>query len=570
MSPTLTLPTDAVTQTFAFLARRGAGKSYASMLLAEQMRLAGDQCVCFDAIGNWYSLRIAADGKGKGLDFLIIGGEHGDLPLEAEAGAMLADLAIDRGLSVVFDISGLRKAGRRRFATEWAEQFFHRKKTHRSPVHVFVEEAQVFVPQTLRDKSSERDSKGGFFSDARMLGAFEDLIKLGRNFGIGVTLISQRPQAVNKDVLNQTEALFVLQTNGPQERAALKAWIVEQGITTQALVDDLPSLPVGTAYLWSPQWLHKLEKVRIGKRVTYDASATPRGSISRVDPKPLSDEEMAGVRAAMAATIERAKADDPKALRAEVARLKAELAKRPVESVEKIIEKVVEVPVLSDEQIAHVGALIANLAQNAQDIHEAIVRPTRELLERLEAPRTAPAPARAMPPPTPRSEPRQRRTESASRPASDVTIGKGERTILAAVAQCRDGATRAQLTVLTGYKRSSRDTYLQRLRAAELVDIAGDVLTATPAGIATLGDDYEVLPTGRDLQHYWLERLPEGERAILALLIAAYPRGVDRDTLSDRTGYKRSSRDTYLQRLRARQLVDTDRSEVRAVRELFT
>jgi DNA helicase HerA-like ATPase len=46
------------------------------------------------------------------------------------------------------------------------------------------------------------------------VGAFERLIKLGRNFGIGATLISQRPQAVNKDVLNQTECLLAFQMTG--------------------------------------------------------------------------------------------------------------------------------------------------------------------------------------------------------------------------------------------------------------------------------------------------------------------------------------------------------------------
>jgi hypothetical protein len=33
-----------------------------------------------------------------------------------------------------------------------------------------------------------------------------------------------------------------------------------------------------------------------------------------------------------------------------------------------------------------------------------------------------------------------------------------------AVAQYPEGVTREQLSVLTGYKRSSRDTYVQRLR----------------------------------------------------------------------------------------------------------
>lgn len=55
----------------------------------------------------------------------------------------------------------------------------------------------------------------------------------------------------------------------------------------------------------------------------------------------------------------------------------------------------------------------------------------------------------------------------------------------------------------------------------------------------------------------------------LSIGIAAYPQAVARDELSEKTGYKRSSRDTYLQRLGAKQLVDASRGEVRASDNLF-
>jgi hypothetical protein len=42
---------------------------------------------------------------------------------------------------------------------------------------------------------------------------------------------------------------------------------------------------------------------------------------------------------------------------------------------------------------------------------------------------------------------------------------------------------------------------------------------ATQDGIDALGSDYEPLPTGEELQKYWLQRLPDGERAVLELLI---------------------------------------------------
>ncbi len=147
-------------------------------------------------------------------------------------------------------------------------------------------------------------------------------------------------------------------------------------------------------------------------------------------------------------------------------------------------------------------------------------------------------------------------------------FARGERRVLIAVAQHPDGVTREQLTVLTGYKRSSRDTYLQRLRARGAVDDA-DRIRVTPAGRAELGPDFKPLPTGLGLRAHWLATLPEGERRVLEVLLEAGGL-TTREEVSERTGYRRSSRDTYIQRLRARQLVEIgDRGVLNPARALY-
>jgi DNA-binding MarR family transcriptional regulator len=93
---------------------------------------------------------------------------------------------------------------------------------------------------------------------------------------------------------------------------------------------------------------------------------------------------------------------------------------------------------------------------------------------------------------------------------------------------------------------------------------------ATDAGVSVLGNDFEPLPTGDDLRKHWLKELPEGERKILAILIEKYPDEVDRRTLSEATGYAQSSRNTYLQRLGARELISTSGGPVKASDTLFS
>ncbi|MDB5297225.1 MAG: hypothetical protein JWO31_3208, partial [Phycisphaerales bacterium] len=152
----------------------------------------------------------------------------------------------------------------------------------------------------------------------------------------------------------------------------------------------------------------------------------------------------------------------------------------------------------------------------------------------------------------------------------DAALRKGERTVLTAIAQHPGGCGREQLTVLTGYKRSSRDTYLQRLRERGYTEPAGEDLRATAAGVAALGRSFESLPTGDALRAHWLAKLPEGERRVLQVLVNRHPAAVSREEVDEATGYKRSSRDTYLQRLASRRLVEAEgRGQVRASRTLF-
>ena len=146
----------------------------------------------------------------------------------------------------------------------------------------------------------------------------------------------------------------------------------------------------------------------------------------------------------------------------------------------------------------------------------------------------------------------------------------GERKILNVCAQYPGGADREQITQITGYKRSSRDTYLQRLSQRGYINFAGNVILSTDAGVAALGSDFEPLPTGAGLQRHWLDRLPTGEGRILQLLLNVNGRLIDRDQITEATGYKRSSRDTYLQRLNNRKLIVADgRGMVRAAAIFF-
>lgn len=564
ISDSLSLPLDAATQTFAFIARKGAGKTYAAGKLAELLMDAGVQCCVLDTVGNWYGLRIAADGKGQGFDIPVLGGLRGDIPLEPTGGELVADLVVETGRSVILDLSQFSQADRKRFATAFGNRLWQRKKAEHSPspLHLFIEESQLIIPQMVRG------------DDARMVGIFEEIIRLGRNYGIGVSMISQRPQSVNKEVLTQTECLVALQVNGAPERKALKEWIVHQGLDVN-LVEQLPGLPVGTAYVWSPQWLRILQKVQISKKRTFDASATPKVGESRVqrDPAPL---DLAAFKVKMAATIERAKENDPGELKRNLADLKRKLQlaerKQPATKQETI-----EVPIISasnEAALQNIGSGLnvflkehAKASKLAGDALQALIDIRQLLAGRMARP-PAPRPVREAIPTA------HRIVHGPSPRAHSISTGElisgGLRRMMVALAQ-RPGLNKRQLGVRAGLSSTSGTfgTYLGRMRSSGWIH-GTDVLELTPDGLHALGK-YDPLPEGQELLNYWLNELGNsGAGRMLSALAAQYPHALSKEQLGEAAEISHMSGTfgTYLGKLRNLELVE-GRGELRASREFF-
>jgi uncharacterized protein len=571
ISDDLSLPLEAVTNTFAIMGQRGSGKTHTATVMVEEMLKAGQPVCIYDPTGAWFGLKTSANGKSPGFPVVIFGGEHADIPLEDSAGAVVARFVIEKRTPAVLDCSLMRKGARVSFMADFLEELYHR---NREPIHFVADEAHTIAPMTLA--KTGRDD----FPAARTLGAMEDIVLQGRRRGLGITVISQRPALVHTNVRTQCGTLIAMRLMGPHDLKAIKQWTDAHGTEEQAeqLLSSLATLKTGDGWVWSPSWLNVFKRTHFRSRETFDSSATPEVGKRVIAPKVIAKVDLDALGDEIRATIERAKADDPKALRAELAKVKAELQR--LNNAKPVTEtKVVKEPIITDaqmkeftsavklmesagkERIAAAEELASSgreLIQKAGEFAQAMVRATN-------APRPAPVAIRQ-----PVARPAQRIDRKAvTADGTPERLPIGERKILTACAQYPEGVTREQLTVLTGYKRSSRDAYIQRLREKEYVDYGGAELIATPTGVAAIGD-FEPLPVGDSLREFWLAKLPIGERAILEQLVASYPQGVDRKALSESTGYQRSSRDAYLQRMNAKRLIQVvGRGEVKAADELF-
>jgi hypothetical protein len=570
IAPGLALPLNAVTQKLAMLGRTGSGKTYGATKLAEEMYDAGAQIVALDPVGVWYGLRLASNGRDAGIAIPVFGGLHGDVPLEPSAGALIADLVVDRGISAICDVSQFEHdTDKARFGRDFASRFFYRKKSAPSAVHLFLEECQEFIP--------EKTQKG----EEHMLHAFTRLWKLGRNFGIGGTLISQRPQEVNKKALNLSECVFAFQLTGPHERKALKVWIDEKGLD-EDIDAILPKLHVGQARVWSPAWLKMSETVKIAEKRTFNASSTPEVG-SRAKVWELAPIDLEKIRVDMAATIEKAKATDPRELQKINSELRAKIQKLerfPLPAIPAIDPIAINNAEMRGYSKGYKSA-VGNLRREVLNYIMEVPKRLDEILTgaaAAEAQKQAstPAPVHTPRPATPspgQFQSRQTKPEHSSNGHGEIKLVSGARRMLVALAQRRQGLTdrqlglRAQVSVNGG----SFDTYLSALRSAGLIDGPRSKLVITESGVSEAGD-YILLPSGKDLLNHYLGELGSGGASrMLRILADAYPDSLDARDLGERANVSVNggSFDTYLSKLRTLELITGTRSALKASEELF-
>lgn len=532
-----------VTKAVAILAQRRKGKTYTASVIAEEMVEAGIPWVAIDPTGAWWGLRSSASGKSEGLPVTILGGDHGDVPLERTGGAVVADLVIEHPGWYVLDLSGFEsKAAEREFATDFAERFYRRKNKNRDAVHLFIDEADMFVPQ---------QSPSG---DKRMLGAFESIVRRGGIRGIGVTLISQRAAVVNKNVLEQIDILIVLRTLGPNDQKAIKGYLdANAPEDAVAIMASLASLKLGEAWIYEPGAEPPLmERVQMRKRHTFNSSATPEsGGGQRVEPTKRAEVDLEALTEKMAETIEKKKQEDPAELRRLIAQLKSELhterSKPPPRPAEP---ETVTIPVFPEKLEENIKGFFERLRTDVKlqtektllqiDWAENNIRAWAD--EDLEAqgmkrqtlkgaePRPSPAPAPKAPQPS--------GGETVSN--GDVKLNrKAERMILAALIQHPEGLNVRKLAIITGYSKNGGGFRgaLSKLRTAEYIE-GSDPLRATDRGRAAM-PDVPPLPTGPELLAHWLGQAKRAaERMVLQVVYDAYPNALSIEEVASQAGYE--------------------------------
>jgi len=533
------LPLDAITRTFAALGQRGTGKTSAAVVIAEEMLHHGGHVVILDPVGVHWG--ITRPGTGRGYPGVIIGGEHADVPLEETAGALVAELVVGRHWPVVVvDMKLLRKGAQRRFMADFLEGvYFH----NREPLHVIFEEADQALPQTPRGMDPIM---------GRVLGAGEDIVKLGRSRGLGVTLVSQRPATVNKNVLEQVETLLLFRLMGPRDRKSAREWVEANAdpASEKQVMDSLASLQRGECWLWSPGWLRLLQKIQVRARRTFDSSATPEVGEKLAEPKARAPIDLDVLRQRMADTIERAKADDPKALRARIRELEKELKDRPGETKVETVTETVEVPAIDKATLGKLEDLtellkntVSTLAGPVSEISAAVATVSSNPGRLSPLPSPAEYMARTQPPPrpatrTPAPAPIAKATPNHN---GDFTVTTSQQRILDALAMLEHigipSADKTQLALFAGTKPTSGG-YKNNLGALRnqgaLIEYPSPGTVALTAAGRDVADAGAAPDSTEELHDLVMGMITPAQWAIVSTLIDVYPDALTREELAER------------------------------------
>jgi hypothetical protein len=296
-----------------FVGVTGSGKTYCASACVERLLDSGARVVIIDPLDVWWGLRLIADGSAPSRYAMpIFGGARGDLPINEHAGALVGETVSGMAESCIVSLGGLAtKAAERRFMLAFLDAIYRR--ANGEPVHLIFDEADLWAPQRALEPMLQ--SK------------MEEICRRGRVRGLIPWLITQRPAVISKDVLSQVDGLVAFKLTSSQDRDALEGWIEGQADRQQwkEIRAALPTLQQGHGVVWIPG-RGVLETAAFPPKRTFDSSRTPKRG-ERRETATLKPLDLGALKARLATVEAEAQANDPRALKAEIAKLKAELAR---------------------------------------------------------------------------------------------------------------------------------------------------------------------------------------------------------------------------------------------------
>lgn len=526
-------------QHMAVLGKTGSGKSSALRVIVEHLLDHKRRTCIIDPKGDWWGLKSSADGKSAGYPVICFGDfkepRATDVPINQESGRHVAELIAGGNRPCIIGFRGWMPGQMTKFWLGFAPTMFN---ANTGELNVVIDEIQNFAP-----KGKVMDPEAG-----KSLHWTNRIMSEGRGIGLTFLIASQRAQKVHNDTLDNCETLVAMRTAHPRARESMAEWMNGNGdpLKAKEVLATLAQLKRGEAWIWSPENNFGPDRVQFPMFETFDSFAPPQLQ-KKVNQAGWSEVNLDQVREKLAIVIAEAKANDPRELKQEVARLKQELAKKHIDV--KTSQPVADPKVVERAVAAAVKTATAPLLKRLIDIRRAATQVLNPMLglqhaieEELPVVPVVPIAPERHPrdlPPMPATPPRRPTALvspdlfKAGNGNGDVDLSGPQLEILRRLAEFHAiGRSSVRLAWLAGslsttVRARGFEENLRRVRQFGLVDVASECARLTESGKDVAGE-----PAPVDVKTKVKEMLSGPQTELLETLDEVYPHEMPLETLA--------------------------------------
>ena len=517
----LTLDVEALVDTRMVIeANSGGGKSYFMRLLAERTA-ASIPAIVLDYEGEFSTLREKRD--------LVLVGTEGEIAADVRSAKLLARKLIETEVSAVIDLYELRTHERQEYTRIFLDALINLPRSLWKPYLIFIDEAHKLCPERGDAKATSTQ-------------AVIDLMSLGGKRGFCGILATQRFSKLHNNALAEANNFLIGRTvlDADQKRAGDYLGM------TSAQRTQLRDVERGHFYAFGPALSYPGVAYFLGDKAE---TTHLRGAQRRKMQPPKPSHAIQKILSQFADLPQQAE-EEARTLE-EAQRQIAEM-KREVKRLEKAQPEppkaetvTVEVPVITDEQIAHIEEVVAEMG-GLREVADGLKLQLEELknfetsmIEGVRRLKGASVAIVVASPPT--EKPRGAPHPTVPPPPAD-TDGKagpevGQRildTLRSFESLGLKSVERRTLAAFVGYAATTKSfTYgLSSLKQDGLIQNAGASHVALTADGRARAAEPEALPTRAALHEAWMSRLDEPQQIMTRALIRAYPGTVSREELA--------------------------------------
>jgi hypothetical protein len=301
------------------LGKTGSGKSSVMRVIIEQLLDAKKRVCIIDIKGDWYGLKLGADGKSPGYEIITFGDfknpDATDIHINENHGAEIAKLIVNGNRPCIIGFRGWMPSKVHKFWIDFISTLYNGNK---SPLWLGIDEVHNYTP------------KGKVLSPeiGNSIYWTNKLATEGRGIGLRLISASQRPQKVHNDFLANCETLVAMRVTHPSDKEAFHEWLKEysdDNARGNLVLDSVSKMKTGEAFVWSPE-AGLFERLKFPMFKTYDSFASPKEGKQR-SLKGWASVNLEEVQASLSKVIEESKENDPKELKKRIRELELSIKK---------------------------------------------------------------------------------------------------------------------------------------------------------------------------------------------------------------------------------------------------